>query len=247
MKATPGQTCAMSFSHMEAVKFQFKNRSHAGQLLSEKLLIYQKDNPIVLALPQGGVPVAVPIARALKTKMDLLLVKKISAPGHPELAVGAIAEDGEPIWQNSKISLLNIPKPELDRLVVKARQSLYQQRTLWKIDSRMMDLKDQTVILVEDGLAAGSSLLAAIDFLKKRSPRKIILAIPVGSKTAIQNLTRFIDEVICLDCSQDIQNGNVIYEDFSDVSERAVTETMEKQALEQRSFWLASDQPQISP
>lgn len=214
---------------MENIEIHFKNRFEAGQLLSKELTHLKVDNPYVVALPRGGVLVASPIAKEMGRPIDLLLVKKISAPGHPELAIGAIAEDGDPVWQESKISYLNIPKLELNRLVVKAQQALHSLRRLWKTESRVTDFKDQTVILVDDGMTSASTLAAGISFLRKRSPRKIVVAVPIASRSTLQKISEIVDEVICPNPLGGLESVGQIYSDFAEVPDRLITEIIEKQ------------------
>jgi len=216
---------------METVIAQFENRRHAGELLAERLKNFVTDEKaFIFALPRGGVPVAAPIAKALQQNLDLLLVKRIPSPGHPEVAIGAIVEDGKPIWQESKVAYLGLEKSDLDRAVVKARQSIRRQRRLWKVDSRVIDLKDQTVILVDDGLATGATIIAAIDFLKKREPKKVIVAIPIGHKASVEKISQGVDHVVCLNVVEDFEAVSQFYRDFSKVPDREVAEILEKQS-----------------
>jgi putative phosphoribosyl transferase len=183
--------------------------------------------PYIFALPKGGVPVAEPIAHLLGRPLNILLIKKITAPGYPELAIGALAEDRKVIWNEDQIQIMKLSKAERNRLLVKAEQTLYRQRRLWKTESRVTDLKDQTVILVDDGLATGATLLTAIDFLKKRRPRKLIVAVPAGTPQAVQRIRSLVDEVICPLCSDELESVSQAYVQFGQVSERTVSEILD--------------------
>lgn len=226
-----GRNYALCITGMETVIAQFKNRRQAGEILADKVksAVAGDENIFVFALPRGGVPVAAPIAQALGKTLDLLLVQRIPTPGHPEVAIGAIVEDGQPLWQKTKVAYLGIEKSDLDRAVVKARQSIRRQRRLWKVDSRVIDAKDQTVILVDDGLATGSSLIAAVDFLKRRGPKKIIVAVPVGHRDSIEKISYLVDKVIYLVAPDTFGAVSQFYQDFSQVSDREVSEIIERQ------------------
>ncbi|MEZ0390575.1 MAG: erythromycin esterase family protein [Pseudobdellovibrionaceae bacterium] len=213
---------------MEAVIAQLENRRQAGEFLAEKIKGLSLENPILFALPRGGVPVAEPIAKALQQNLNLLLVKRIPIPGNPEVAMGAIVEDGKPIWQDLKNLSQKPAKADLDRAVVKARQSISRQRHLWKVDSRVIDLKDQTVVLIDDGLATGSTLKAALDFLKKRGPQKIIVAIPVGHPAAIEKISKSVDSLIYLMAPENFRSVSEFYGQFEKVTDRQVAEVLDR-------------------
>jgi putative phosphoribosyl transferase len=204
----------------------FKNRNQAGHLLADQLKPLITEKPYVFALPKGGVPVAVPIAKALDTEIDILLVKKIPVPLFPEVAMGAIAEEGPPIWRDQEMQGLMIDEAEKDRMVVKAQKSLARQRRLWRTDSHVTDIRDQTVILVDDGLATGATVVAAVKFLRARKPSRIILAVPVASRSAIEELNPLVDQIICLSSPENFLSVSQVYDDFTNVSEREVSDIL---------------------
>jgi putative phosphoribosyl transferase len=204
----------------------FKNRTEAGQLLAEKLKPMIQEKPYVFALPRGGVPTAAPIAKALGTEVDLLLVKKIPAPRHPDVAIGAIAEEGPPLWQDQHFADLKLDKSDKERLLIKAQKSLARQRRLWKTDSHVTNIKDHTVVLVDDGLATGASIVAAVRFLRRRKPGKIILAVPVASRAALEKVKSLVDQVICLEIPAEFESVAQFYDDFTRVSDREVSEIL---------------------
>lgn len=214
---------------MENTHHQFKNREDAGQFLADQLAHLAGENPFIFALPRGGIPVAEPIARKLERPLNVMLVKRITAPDQPELAIGALAEDRKPVWNESIVESLGVSDGDKERLLVKARQSLHRQQRLWKTESQVTDINNQTVILVDDGLATGATLLTAIDFLKKRSPRRIIVAIPTGSPEAIRRIRLQVDEVICPISDENSHSVSQAYQDFDQVSDRTVTEILERQ------------------
>lgn len=219
----------MTIIVMETVRTQFKNRHHAGELLAEKIKsLIPNDNLFVFALPRGGVPIAEPIAKSLNQNINILLVKRIPTPGYPEVAIGAIVEDGKPIWQEQRLAALGMKKKDLERAVVKARQSISRRRHLWKVDSRVLDLKDQIVLIVDDGLATGATMFAAIDFLKKRRPQKVVVAFPVGHRESIEAISKKADQVIYLAAPEDFQAVGQYYQDFTQVTDREVAEILDK-------------------
>ncbi len=204
----------------------FKDRHEAGQLLALKLKSTVTEKPYVFALPRGGVPVAVPIAESLGTQVDLLLVKKIPAPRNPEVAIGALAEEGPPLWQDDRFFGLHIADADRKRLLVNAQKALARQRRLWRTDSHVTDIHDQTVILVDDGLATGATMTAAVNFLRLRKPAKIILAIPVASDSAIRQMKPLVDQIVCLMIPEYFDSVGQFYDDFTQVSDKEVTELM---------------------
>lgn len=204
----------------------FKNRTEAGQLLAEKLKPMIDEKPYVFALPRGGVPISVPIAKALGTEVDLLLVKKIQAPRHPDVALGALAEEEPPLWQDPPVAGFELNKADRDRLVVKAQKSLARQRRLWKTDSHVTDIKDQIVVLVDDGLATEASLLAGIRFLRMRKPAKIILAIPVAARETLVKVKPLVEHIVCLFIPDSLENVSDFYDDFTRVTDREVSDLL---------------------
>ena len=201
----------------------FKNRNEAGRLLAQKLKpLITDEEPYVFALPRGGVPTAAPIAEALGTEVYLLPVKKIPAPKHPDVPIGAIAEEGPPLWQDSQLAGMQIEESEKDKLVVKAQKSLARQRRLWKTDSHVTSIQDRTVILVDDGLTTGTSVKAAIRFLKSRKPSKIILAVPIAAQTALKKIEPLVDQVVYFAAPQNMKNISQFFDDFHTVTDREV-------------------------
>jgi putative phosphoribosyl transferase len=204
----------------------FENRNEAGHLLAQKIKPFISSKPYVFALPRGGVPVAVPIAQALGTEVDLLLVKKIPAPKNPEVAIGALAEEGPPLWQDDRFPGLHISDKDRKRLLVNVQKSLARQRRLWRTDSHVTDIRDQTVVLVDDGLATGATMTAAVNFLRQRKPGKIILAVPVASDSALRQMKPLFDQIICLLIPEDFESVGQFYRDFTQVTDKEVTDLM---------------------
>lgn len=203
------------------------NRTSAGQELAEALLSYiNQDNVIVLALPRGGVPVAFEIAEKLHAPLDLLLVRKLGTPGYSELAMGAIASGGIKVLNTQIVHGYGISQPELDAVEEKERLELNRRSELYRGERPYPNLNDKIVILVDDGLATGATMHAAIDAVKQQKPQKIIVAIPVAPPESIDSLAQMVDEVICPLQPRQLSSIGQWYADFSQVSDATVIELL---------------------
>jgi putative phosphoribosyl transferase len=161
----------------------FRDRTEAGQLLAEKLREYANcSDVVVLALPRGGVPIGFEIARALKAPLDVFVVRKLGVPGHEELAMGAIASGGVPLLNQDVIRALGISRELVDRVAERERRELRRREREYRNGRASVDIRDRTVILVDDGLATGSSMRVAAIALKKKDPAEIIVAVPVAPR-----------------------------------------------------------------
>ncbi|HET7093323.1 MAG TPA: phosphoribosyltransferase family protein, partial [Thermomicrobiales bacterium] len=176
----------------------FRNRRDAGHRLAE-LLANDKDRPdtIVLGLPRGGIPVAAEIARELDLPLDAFLVRKLGVPGHEELAMGAIASGGLRVLNEDVVRDLRIPAAAIDAVEAMERRELQRRERLYRGGRGPIDVTGKTVILVDDGLATGSTMRAAAEALRLRHPAKIVGAVPVGSPTVCQAMTQYVDDMIC--------------------------------------------------
>jgi putative phosphoribosyl transferase len=201
---------------------RFQNRQEAGLLLGEQLLVFKKENPLILAIPRGGVPVAVEVARRLGADLDLMFVKKIGAPANPELAIGAICEDGRP-WLNSRIvGLLGIKTAALKELSDEKSEEVRVQARRLRGSRPAIPVAGRTVILIDDGIATGATLLAAIHLLRAQNPEKIIVAAPVAPVSSIEELEKASDAVICLKTPYHFYAVGDWYVDFPQVPDREV-------------------------
>lgn len=205
----------------------FKNRQQAGEELARALKHHAGTaNTIVLALPRGGVPVAVPIARALSAPLDVLLVRKLGCPGHAELAMGAIAS-GQFIVRNEEvIRERKIPEQAIDQVIRTQQAELARRDTVYRGHRPMPDLHNRPVILVDDGLATGATLGVAIKAVQSQQPAKIIVAIPVGAADSVQRLSSEVDELVCLYMPAPFFAIGQWYLDFDQVSDQAVCEAL---------------------
>jgi putative phosphoribosyl transferase len=178
---------------------KFVDRTEAGQLLAAKLKPYaNRSDVIVLGLPRGGVPVAFEVAKALDLPLDICLVRKLGVPGHKELAMGAIASDGVRVLNYDIVSTLGISSNKIDEVAAKELRELQRRDRVYRGDRSSLNLKDCTVILVDDGIATGASMRAAITVLREEQPQSIIVAIPVASSSICDELRSEVDKLVCL-------------------------------------------------
>ncbi|WP_413287766.1 phosphoribosyltransferase family protein [Bdellovibrio sp. HCB337] len=207
---------------------RFKNRQEAGQLLAEKLVSYKSLSPLILAIPRGGVPVAFEVAQKLDAEMDLLMVKKIGAPGNPELAIGAVSEDGKPWFNNKVIRVIGLDPRDLKEIAKNKSLEVQAQVRKLRGESPAIPMKDRNVIVVDDGIATGATLLAAINILKERHARKIIVAAPVAPLSTLQEIEKVVDEVVCLRTPFPFIAVGDWYSEFRQVEDQKVLEFVEK-------------------
>jgi len=213
----------------------FSNRTEAGKELAEKLKKHKAlKDLIVLAIPRGGVVVGWEIAKSLKTQMDLVIPRKIGAPHNPELAIGAVMQDGTSILNNELVSRLGVEdeyiKKETENQVEEIRRRLKKYRK----STDDPDIEDKIVILVDDGIATGFTVKAALDYIKRQHPTKIILAVPVMPPDTYEKMVELTDEVVCLKVPQVFFAVGQFYEDFDQVEDEEVIRLMENRHKIQR-------------
>lgn len=201
---------------------RFENRQDAGRSLAQRLLPYKDQNPLVLAIPRGGVPVAFEVAKALKASLDVILVKKIGSPKNPELAVGAVSEDSKPVFNEELVQLLNIDRKSLNKMAEQKINDLKEQARKLRGKNVPQSVKDRVVIIVDDGIATGSTLNAAVQLIKQNKPQKIIIAVPVGANDTVQQLKTTVDDIICLEIPQNFMAVGIWYESFEQIPDEEV-------------------------
>jgi putative phosphoribosyl transferase len=202
---------------------QFRDRPDAGKALAGVLGHSILDpNSLVLALPRGGVPVGFEIARALRTELDVFLVRKLGLPGQEELAIGAIASGGVRVLNESLIEELGLSRGMIDRLTAKAEGELKRREELYRHGRAALVVRDRTVILVDDGLATGATMRAASEALRLREPARILIAVPVAAKEIFDEFRARGAEIICLHTPKEFTAVGVWYEDFSQTSDHEV-------------------------
>lgn len=207
----------------------FLDRTDAGRQLAQKLSTYRTENPVVLGLARGGVPVAAEIAALLAAPLDVLVVRKVGAPYEPELALGAVA--GDTVWLNeSLIRELGIPPQAVDRIVTLESAEVARRETLYRLGRPPVPIQGQTVIVVDDGLATGATASAALRALSRRGPRRIIFAAPVCSVEGAELVAREVDDVVCLTRPTDFYSVSQAYGSFSQVRDEEVRLALETTA-----------------
>jgi putative phosphoribosyl transferase len=204
----------------------FKDRKEAGQILANKLSNYAGQNVIVLGLPRGGVPVAFEVAKALKAPLDVYVVRKLGVPGHEELAMGAIASGNVRVLNKSVIDDLQISEEAIEAETRKEQEELKRRELLYRGDRPTLDVSNRTVLLVDDGIATGSTIKAAIEGLKKQKAGRIVVAVPVAPGPTIEELKGEVDEVICVSMPEFFYAISPWYEDFPQTSDEQVRELL---------------------
>ena len=178
--------------------FVFKDRKEAGMLLSKSLSGYNGTGSIVLAIPSGGVSVAVEIAKALMLSLDVVIVRKIQIPFNTEAGFGAAGPDGKVIFNEELLRMLGLSEEEIERQIHRTKDIIKQRNERFRKGRNFPSLKNRTVIIVDDGLASGYTMLAAIDFVKRQEPQKIVVAVPTGSKETVDTILTHVNELFCM-------------------------------------------------
>jgi putative phosphoribosyl transferase len=210
---------------------QFLNRRDAGRQLAAKLAGYTNDpGVLVLGLPKGGVPVAYEVARALHAPLEVFVVRKLGVPGHRELAMGAIASDGTRILNMDVIKASGIVPADLESVAASELLELERQQRIYRGNAPLPKLSERTIIVVDDGLATGSTMRAAVGALRQSMPARIIVAVPVAAAETVRRLREEADAVICLSAPPDFHAVSTWYEDFSQTSDEEVRKLLESAA-----------------
>ncbi len=209
----------------------FRDRTEAGQKLASELLPHAREpGVLVLALPRGGVPVAFEVARALDAPLDVFVVRKLGVPGQEELALGAIATGGTRVLNQEIVERLGISTAVIDRLAAAERRELERREHLYRGDRPPLKTTGRTVILVDDGIATGSSMLAAVAALRQQQPARIVVAIPVAPAPACEEIRAQVNNLVCLAQPQPFFAVGQWYEHFSQVSDEEVRHLLERAA-----------------
>ena len=214
----------------------FRDRAEAGQILAQKLKRYaRRPDVVVLALPRGGVPVAYEVARELQVPLDVYLVRKLGVPGHEELAMGAISSGGVRVLNEDIVQSLQIPPEVIEEVTTEERHELERRERLYRDDRPAPEVRGRIVILVDDGLATGSTMRAAVASLRRQRPGWIVVAVPVGAAETCAELKEVAGEVVCARTPDPFLAVGVWYGDFSQTTDAEVRSLLEHSA-EQRSL-----------
>lgn len=215
------------------MEWPFPNRAEAGRYLAKKLSAYSgRENVIVLGLPRGGVPVAYEVARALGVGLDVFVVRKLGVPGFEELALGAIASGGVRVLNEDVVNALPNAQELIDSVTTKELAELQRREASYRDGRSAPELAGRTVILVDDGLATGATMRAAVEALRQRAVTRIVVAVPVAAAETCREFEREVDEMVCLISPEWFQAVGQYYEDFSQVSDADVREFLMRAAAE---------------
>ncbi|MGD9632365.1 MAG: phosphoribosyltransferase [Pirellulales bacterium] len=207
---------------------RFPDRYSAGRKLAEYLAPYRhRPDVLVLALPRGGVPVAFEVAKALDAPLDVFLVRKLGVPGHEELAMGAVASGGARTLNRNVVGPLRIPKHVVEYVAQNELAEIERQQLAYRHGRVEPQIEGRIVILVDDGLATGSTMQAAVHALRERRPQRIVVAVPVGAAQSCAELRHVADEVVCPLCPRQFMSVGSWYEDFSQTPDVTVTTLLE--------------------
>lgn len=210
----------------------FRDRSDAGHRLAGEMQHLKAEHPVVLALPRGGVPVAAEVSKALGAPLDLLIVRKLGAPTQPELAMGAVADAEPPIVVRNEpiIQMLGVSERAFQQVLARETAEARRRRERYLGTRERVALQNRTVIVVDDGIATGSTMQAALRALQQSRPRRVVLAVPVGATDSIAMLRADADEVICLEPQPNLGSIGAYYAEFEQVDDAEVIRLLDEMA-----------------
>jgi len=201
----------------------FQNRAEAGQQLASHLEKYaNRDDVIVLAVPRGGVPIAFEVARALNLPLDIFVLRKLGVPGHEEFAFGAIGSGGVRVLDGQVVQSLGLSNMVIDLITRAERAELARREQIYRGGRPPLDVRGKTVILVDDGIATGSSLRAGVHAVRQMQPAAIVIAVPVAPRSTVNRLRREVDDLVCVEPAERFYGVGQFYRDFSQVSDDEV-------------------------
>ncbi len=216
------------------MEIKFRDRTEAGQLLAVQLQEYANcPDVLVLALPRGGVPVAYEIAQALNLSLDVCLVRKLGAPGQEELAMGAIAPGDIMVLNHEVLRNLNVSRQMLLQVAQREKQELQRRMQVYRGDRPAPQIQDRLIILVDDGIATGSTLRAAIAVIQRQQPQGIVVATPVAPTVVCQALQKVVQAVVCLSTPEPLNSIGMWYSDFSQTSDEEVCRLLKEASANQ--------------
>jgi predicted phosphoribosyltransferase len=208
----------------------FADRRQAGAELAAKLSNFKNRNDVVvLALPRGGVPVAYEVAQALDAPLDIFVVRKLGLPGHREFAMGALASGGVRILNDEVVRAYQIPTGAIERVVREESEELERRERLYRADLPPLELQGRVVLLVDDGLATGATMTAAVQAIRTHKPARIVVAVPVGAPESCRDMQAFADQVVCARTPQPFSAVGLWYRDFSETTDEEVRTLLRKE------------------
>lgn len=210
----------------------FADRADAGRQLAAALQHLKTENPLLLALPRGGVPVAFEIAERLDAPLGLILVRKLGAPFNPEFAVGAVADGEEPVivLHEPALVMLGLSEERLQPAIDRDLEEIRRRREVYGPQAVPQDLAGRTVVLVDDGIATGATMEAAVEWARRRDPRRIVVAVPIGSPSTLETLGETVDEVVCVNRTEWFSSVGSAYLNFAQVDDATVTDLLRRAA-----------------
>jgi putative phosphoribosyl transferase len=212
----------------------FRDRHHSGEVLSQKLHHLAREDVVVLGLPRGGVPVAAVVAQALGAPLDVFVVRKLGLPGHEELAMGAVAPGGTRILNLPVVQALGIPESVIESVAARELQELERRERVYRGTRPYPALEGRTVVLVDDGLATGSTMRAAAQALRRHRPSRLVVAVPVAAPATCRELEKDADEVVCAMTPEPFEAVGEWYQDFRQTTDEEVRAHLD--AAEERTL-----------
>lgn len=204
----------------------FKDRIEAGELLAERLAALKLDNPCLLAVPRGGIVIAQPIAQMFHSHIHVLVTRKIGHPANSEVAIGAVMPDGSAVWDSQVMAGIGISEHEFEKMIAKEYKEVQRRQILYTGSAQAPNVKGKTAIVIDDGIATGYTIRAAIKWLKQEQPCKIIIAIPVAPPDIVKELAREVDEVICPVQPDPFWAVGMHYEEFPQTTDKEVADIL---------------------
>jgi len=208
----------------------FTNRREGGRKLARHLLHYRSEHPVVLGLPRGGVPVAYEVAAVLEAPLDVIVVRKLGAPGQPELGIGAVVDGDHPqsVLNEDVIRMIGVSAEFMKREIALELQEVRRRQELYRSGRPAEPITGRTAILVDDGIATGGSVRAAIRGLRRLNPKRLVLAVPVAPPETVRSLRSEVDDLVCLSTPAFFQSVGQFYEDFRQTSDEEVIEFIDR-------------------
>lgn len=210
---------------------RFRDRTEAGQLLASRLAAYaHRADVLVLALPRGGVPVAFEVARALPAPLDVLIVRKLGVPGHSELALGAIASGGTRVLNEEVVRSLGIPESIISQVTAREQHEMEQRERLYREERPAYVIRGRTTILIDDGIATGATMRAAVSAIRQQQPARVVIAIPVAAPATCEELAALVDELVCVSKPEAFLAVGLWYEHFTQTTDEEVRDLLARAA-----------------